>query len=184
MLTHPEIKVSVQPSSEQSTGDVRITQLDRKWVPRVENQLLQKFCRRNCWVCVAPRKLEHRAWPQRAPSVVGHEAAAIISQVERRLAKQWLAGNIAVWWRFSIDLSSMSTLWSSESLSVLNTRRLAQSALAEHEQLKKVDSSPVVCGRHMRCPIFYFTSQYSRGTLPVPAIFHLCFLLCGQDGQE
>ena len=48
-------KVSLQLSSEQSVGDVRISQLDWKSFTGEVPQL-RTFCRHNCWVFAAPRK--------------------------------------------------------------------------------------------------------------------------------
>ena len=77
---------------------------------------LQKFCRRNCWVCVAPRKLEHRL----TLKSTWHEAA-IISQVERRLPKQWLASQTC---HFEHNtLSNGYCQWSSRSTCVMWCRR-------------------------------------------------------------
>ena len=51
-------KVSLQLLSEQSVGDVGMTQLDWKRVPQARGEVprLQKFCRHNYWVLAAARK--------------------------------------------------------------------------------------------------------------------------------
>jgi len=67
-------KVSLQPSSEQSVGDVRITQLDWKRVPQARS----RGCKSS--VAITTECSRHHAswnvsWAQRAPSAVGHETA-------------------------------------------------------------------------------------------------------------
>jgi len=75
-------KVSLQLSSEQSVGDVRITQLDWKRVPQARSP-----CKSSVAITTASRNV---SWAQRAPSAVGHEMA-VVCQVERRLPGQRLA---------------------------------------------------------------------------------------------
>ena len=72
-------KMSLQLSSEQSVGDVRITQLDWKRVPQARSP-----CKSSVAITTASRNV---SWPQRAPSAVGHETA-VVCQVERRLPGQ------------------------------------------------------------------------------------------------
>jgi len=73
-------------SSEQYEGEVWIEQIDRKRVPTFtsEVQRLQKFCRWNCGTTHASRNF---SWPQRAPSIVGHEAAIICQGMHMRRAR-------------------------------------------------------------------------------------------------
>jgi len=69
-------KVSLQPSSEQSVGDVRITQLDWKRVPQARSSGCKSSVAvtAECWRHHASRNV---SWAQRASSAVGHETAVL-----------------------------------------------------------------------------------------------------------
>ena len=90
-------KVSLQLSSEQSIGDVRITQLDWKRVPQARS----RGCKSSVAVtieCSRHHASRNVSWPQRVPSAVRHKTA-VIGQVERRLPGQrlwFLNSNLSV----------------------------------------------------------------------------------------
>jgi len=89
-------KVSFQLSSEQSVGDVWITQLDWKRVP----QARFRGCKSSVATtaeCSRHHASRNVSRPKRAPGAVGHETA-VVGQVERRLPGQRLASEWSEDW--------------------------------------------------------------------------------------